>query len=59
MNNLPSTSKSKQSDGFEDDEIFDDSTLLAHFNNSSFIQRSRFSEGNLNDSANRSALNVR
>ncbi|KAJ8727425.1 hypothetical protein PYW07_001544 [Mythimna separata] len=58
MNNLPSTSKSKQNDGFEDDEIFDDSTLLAHFDNSSFIQRSRFSENNINDSANRSALNV-
>lgn len=58
MNNLPSTSKSKLNDGFEDDEIFEDSSLLANFDNS-FIQRSKFSESNLNDSRNKSGLNVR
>ncbi|CAH0702783.1 unnamed protein product [Spodoptera exigua] len=57
MNNLPSTSKSKQNDGFEDDEIFEDSSLLADFDNS-FVQRSKFSESNLNDSRNKSGLNV-
>ncbi|XP_022825021.1 Fanconi anemia group M protein [Spodoptera litura] len=57
MNNLPSTSKSKQNDGFEDDEIFEDSSLLADFDNS-FVQRSKFSESNLNDSRNKSGLNI-
>uniref|UniRef100_A0A2H1W717 SFRICE_005638 n=1 Tax=Spodoptera frugiperda TaxID=7108 RepID=A0A2H1W717_SPOFR len=57
MNNLPSTSKSKQNDGFEDDEIFEDSSLLANFD-TSFVQRSKFSESNLNDSRNKSGLNV-
>lgn len=57
MNNFPSTSK-KQNDEFEDDEIFEDSSLLADFDNS-FKQTSKFSESNINDSVNRSALNVR
>ncbi|PZC85522.1 hypothetical protein B5X24_HaOG216630 [Helicoverpa armigera] len=57
MSNIPSTSKSKQYDGFEDDDLFDDSSLLAHFDSTS-IQRSKFSESVINDSGNRSALNV-
>nr|XP_049694549.1 Fanconi anemia group M protein [Helicoverpa armigera] len=57
MSNIPSTSKSKQYDGFEDDDLFDDSSLLANFDSTS-IQRSKFSESVINDSGNRSALNV-
>lgn len=58
MNNFPSTSKSKQNDDFEDDEIFEDSTFLAEFNDSS-KQISKFTQNYINTSLNKSALNVR
>lgn len=58
MSNIPSTSKERII--FEDDEIFEDSSILANFNNSSFRdETSKFSENNINDSINKSGLNVR
>ncbi|XP_075971477.1 FA complementation group M [Anticarsia gemmatalis] len=57
MTNTPSSSKTKQNDEFEDDEVFDDSSLLANFDNT-FKQTSRFSESHIEDSFNRTALNV-
>lgn len=58
MSNNPSTSKEKIV--FEDDEIFEDSSILANFDNSSFKDKTtKFSENNVNDSLNKSGLNVR
>lgn len=53
-----SASNSKQTSAFEDDELFDDSTFLANFDNTSFKQTKVF-ESNVNDYFNTSALNVR
>lgn len=58
MSNNPGTSKEKVV--FEDDEIFEDSSILANFDNSSFRDKtSKFFENNVNDSLNKSGLNVR
>ncbi|KOB74089.1 Fanconi anemia complementation group M [Operophtera brumata] len=51
------TSTGEDGGTFEDDEIFDDSTFLANFGNTSFKQTNVF-ESNVNDSLDTSALNV-
>lgn len=58
MNNLPTTSKSKQNDDFDEDDIFEDSTFLANFQDSSF-KKTGNGQDNINNSLNASALNVR
>lgn len=58
MSNNPSTSK--ENVVFEDDEIFEDSSILANFDNSSFRDKtSKAFENNVNNSLNKSGLNVR
>lgn len=54
--NKPSCSESKKNDGFEEDDIFEDSSFLDNFDNS-FKQTSKISESNINVSRN--DLNVR
>ncbi|XP_026321852.1 Fanconi anemia group M protein [Hyposmocoma kahamanoa] len=57
MSNNPSTSK--ENVVFEDDEIFEDSSILANFDNSSFRDKtSKAFENNVNNSLNKSGLNV-
>ncbi|KAJ2951902.1 hypothetical protein O0L34_g4153 [Tuta absoluta] len=57
MNNQPSTSK--QNVSAHEDEVFEDSTILANFNNSSFREaNSRISENYMNRSLNKSGFNV-
>lgn len=53
-----SASHSNHTSGFEDDEIFDDSTFLANFDNTSFRQK-KVPESNVDNSLNTSTLNVR
>ncbi|XP_047983988.1 Fanconi anemia group M protein [Leguminivora glycinivorella] len=47
--------KSSKNDGpGEDDDLFDDSSIMAHFENNSFKDRSNFSKSVINDSLNNS-----
>ncbi|XP_063533029.1 uncharacterized protein LOC134743501 [Cydia strobilella] len=53
MNNF--MEKSNKNDGpGEDDDLFDDSSIMAHFENNSFKDRSNFSKSVINDTLNNS-----
>ncbi|XP_060801684.1 Fanconi anemia group M protein [Amyelois transitella] len=47
-----------KADVFEDDELFENSSFLTNFENSSFKEKAGFSESHINDSHNTSELNV-
>jgi hypothetical protein len=58
MNRLPFSNKSKADSEFVEDEVFDDSSFLAKFEDTSF-KETRVSKSIINDSINKSDLNVR